>query len=81
MKIKNLIEVRKANLIFLNDMSDMIKKRKLPFIYINPADLIRKDGDLSLEIINLQQEKTAMMKKKELNVKGDSWNIRPNLNY
>ena len=68
-KIKKLIEVRKANLIFLNDMSDMIKKRKLPFININPADLVRKDGDLSLEIINLQQAKTDMMKKKELNVK------------
>jgi hypothetical protein len=68
-KIKNLIEARKANLIFLNDLSDVIKKRKSPFVNINPADLIRKDGDLSLEIINLQREKRAMMKAKELNVK------------
>jgi capsular polysaccharide biosynthesis protein len=68
-RIKNLIEARKANLIFLNDLSDVIKKRKSPFVNINPADLIRKDGDLSLEIMNLQQEKTAMMKAKELNVK------------
>ena len=68
-KIKKLIEVRKANLIFLNDMSDMIKKRQMSFININPADLVRKDGDLSLEIMNLQQAKTDMMKKKELNVK------------
>jgi hypothetical protein len=67
-KIKNLIEVKKANLIFLNDMSDAIKKRKSPFVNFNPADLIRKDGDLSLEIMNLQQEKTAMMKAKELNI-------------
>jgi hypothetical protein len=68
-KIKKLIEVRKANLNFLNDMADMIKKRQMSFININPADLIRKDADLSLEIINLQQAKTDMMKKKELNVK------------
>jgi hypothetical protein len=67
-KIKKLIEVRKANLIFLNDMSDMIKKRKITVININPADLVRKDGDLSLEIINFQQVKKDMMKKKELNV-------------
>jgi hypothetical protein len=66
LKIKYLIEVRKANLIFLNDLSDVIKKRKSSFVNINPADLIRKDGDLSLEIMNLQQEKTAMMKAKEL---------------
>jgi hypothetical protein len=49
-------------------MSDAIKKRKSPFVNFNPADLIRKDGDLSLEIMNLQQEKTAMMKAKELNI-------------
>jgi hypothetical protein len=67
-KIKNCIEAKKVNLILLNDMLDMIKKRKLPFIYTNPADLVKKDGDLSLEIINLQQAKTDMMKKKELNV-------------
>ncbi len=32
-KIKKLIEARKANAIFLNDMSDMIEKRKLTSIY------------------------------------------------
>jgi len=69
LKIKKLIEARKANLIFLNDMSDMIKKRKLPYITFNPADLVRKDVDLSLEIINLQQVKKDMIKKKKLNVK------------
>jgi hypothetical protein len=69
LKIKNLNEVRKANLIFLNQMTDMMKKRQLQFININPADLIMKDGDLSLEIINLQHSKTELMKKKELNVK------------
>jgi len=53
-KIKNLTEVKKENLIFLNQITDMIKKRKL-FININPADLIRKDGDLSIEIANLQK--------------------------
>ena len=53
-KIKNLIEVKKANLIFLNDLTDAIKKRQITFVNINPADLIKKDGDLSLEIMNLQ---------------------------
>jgi hypothetical protein len=69
LKIQKLIEVREANLIFLNDMTDMIKKRKLTFININPADLVNMDGDLSLEIINLQQAKSDMLKKKELNIK------------
>ena len=45
------------------------QKRKLTIVNFNPSDLIRKDGDLSLEIINLQQEKTDMIKKKELNIK------------
>lgn len=68
-KIKKLVEVKEANLIFLNDVLDMIKKKKLPVININPADLVKKDGDLALEIIHLQQAKTDMIKKKELNIK------------
>ena len=68
-KIKNLIEARKVNLIFLNDISDMIKKRKLTIVNFNPSDLVRKDGDLSLEIKNLEQVKSDVMKTKELNVK------------
>ena len=74
-KIKNLIEVRKENLIFLNDVSNSIKKRKLPGI--NPADLVRKDGDLSLEIISLQQAKTDIMKKRELSVKVNAGILGP----
>jgi len=62
-KIKKLIEVRKANLIFLNQITDMIKKGQLSIVNINPADIIRKDADLSLEIMNLQQAKTDMMRK------------------
>jgi len=54
MKINNLFEVRKANLIFLNQINNMIKKRQLSFISINPADLIKRDTDLVLEIMNLQ---------------------------
>jgi len=69
LKIKKLIEVKKANLIFLNDMSDMIKKGKLTIVNINPADLIRKDGEISLEIKNLEQVKADAIKKKELKVK------------
>jgi hypothetical protein len=68
-KIKKLIEVRKVNLIFLKDISDMIKKRKLTIVNFNPSDLVRKDGDLSLEIKNLEQVKSDVMKTKELNVK------------
>jgi hypothetical protein len=69
LKIKKLIEAKQANLVFLNDMTDMIKKRKLTIVYFNPADLVRKDGDLSLEIMNLQDAKKEIMKKKALNVK------------
>jgi hypothetical protein len=53
-KIKKLIEVKKANLVFLNDLLDMIKKRQLMAISINPADLVKRDSELSLEIKNLQ---------------------------
>ena len=70
-KIKKIKEAREANLIFLNDMSDMIKKRKITIVNFNPADLVRKDGDLSLEIKNLEQAKADALKKKELNVKVD----------
>jgi len=68
-RIKNLTEVKKENLIFLNYISDMIKKRKLSLINFNPADLLRKDGELSIEIIHLQQQKKDRVKKKEFNVK------------
>ncbi len=68
-KIKKLKEAREANLIFLNDLSDMIKKRKITIVNFNPADLVRKDGDLLLEIKNLEQAKSDAIKKKELNVK------------
>jgi hypothetical protein len=54
-KIKRLIEAKKANLVFLNQITDMMKKRQITFISINPADLISKDIDLSLEILNLQK--------------------------
>ena len=76
-KIKKLIEVRKANITYINDMSDMIKKRKQPLITTNPADLIRKDGDLSLEIISLQQAKIDMIKNEELNVKVNAGRLGP----
>ncbi|PKN76955.1 MAG: hypothetical protein CVU52_02570 [Deltaproteobacteria bacterium HGW-Deltaproteobacteria-10] len=68
-KIKKLVEVKNANLTFLNDMSDMIKKRKLPVVNINPADLIEKDAKISLEIKNLEQVRSDAIKKKESNVK------------
>lgn len=42
-KIKKIKEAREANLIFLNELSDMIKKRKITIVNFNPADLVRKD--------------------------------------
>ena len=69
-KMKNLIEAKKENLIFLDDITDMMKKRKISSIIINPADLIKKDGDLSSEIMTLQKVQTDMMMKKKLKVIG-----------
>lgn len=56
LRLKGLVEARKANLIFLDQITDMMKRRKLS-VDFNPADLIKKDADLSVEIINLQREK------------------------
>jgi hypothetical protein len=55
LKMKHLIEAKKENLIFLDQITDMMKKRQISFISVNPADLIKKDADLSLEIMNLQK--------------------------
>ncbi len=57
LRIKKLLEAKKANLNFLNYVNDMIKTRQISFVAINPADLILKDYNLSLEITNLQQVK------------------------
>jgi hypothetical protein len=54
-KIKMLMEARKANLIFLSQTTDMIKKNQLGAINFNPADLIKKDADLFIEIMNFQR--------------------------
>lgn len=76
-KIEKIIEARKANLVFLSSMSDMIKERKLTVININPADLVRKDGDLLLEIRNLGLIKSNALKTKELNVKVTAGTLGP----
>jgi hypothetical protein len=60
MQLEWLLEAKKANLIYLDQITEMIKKRKMPLAVINPADLIKKDADLSLEIMNLQQEREIM---------------------
>ncbi len=68
LKIQKLKEAKKANLIFLSQVTDMMKKKQLSFVnIINPADLIKKDAELSLEIMNLQLAKTDMVKKQKLN--------------
>jgi hypothetical protein len=57
LKIKKLIEAKKANHVFLNQITDMMKKRQLSVININPAEIVEKDVNLSLEIMNLQKAK------------------------
>ncbi len=69
-KIKKLMEAKEANQIFLNQITNIMKKRKQPLvvftvnqanvIMINPADLIKKDADLSLEIMNLRNVKMTV---------------------
>jgi|GEM_PF-3368802 len=55
LKINKLIEAKKVNLLFLNQITDMMKKRQITVISINPSDLINKDATLSLEIMTLQR--------------------------
>ncbi|MBU2055196.1 MAG: hypothetical protein KKC25_09505 [Proteobacteria bacterium] len=76
-QIKRLIETMKANLVFLNQITEMMKKRQMPFVSVNPADLIKKDIDLSLEIMRLQRAKTDMMMKKAQNVKVTAGTLGP----
>ncbi len=66
LKLNKLIEAKKANLVFFNQITNMIKNRQLSFININPADLIKKDIDLTLEIMDIQQAKTNIKKKQPL---------------
>jgi capsular polysaccharide biosynthesis protein len=62
-KIEKLVEAKKANLIFLNQITEMMSKRQISIPYYNPSDLIIKDAALSLEAENLRQAKEGMMKK------------------
>lgn len=55
---KNLIEAKKANLIFLNQTTDMMNNQRITF-YCNPADLIKKDAEMSSIIMNLQSIKVT----------------------
>lgn len=57
LKLEKLIEAKKKNQVFLAQMTDMMKTEKVLFVNINPADLIMKDADLSLEIMHLQNTK------------------------
>jgi len=68
LKIRQLTEVKEANAIFLNQVTDMMKKRQISFININPSDLVRKDADLSLEIETIKQTKQNMIENKEFKV-------------
>ncbi len=58
LKKERLIEAKKANLIFLTQITDMMNKKKQ--VLFNPADLIKKDTDLTEEITNLQNKKATV---------------------
>jgi hypothetical protein len=58
----NLIEAKKANLFFLNRITDLIKKGQLSVVNFNPADLIENDAYLSLQIKNLQMGEVVLWK-------------------
>ncbi len=60
LKLNKLIEAKETNNIFLNYMKDIMKKRQLSFISVNPAYIIQKDVDLSLEVMNLQRVKATV---------------------
>jgi capsular polysaccharide biosynthesis protein len=62
LKLENLIEAKKANLFFLNQITNMIKKGQVSVVNVNPSDLIEKDANLSLQIKNLQMRKVAVGK-------------------
>lgn len=62
-KIKKMKEMKKANLVFLDQITDMMKKRQLTALLVNPADLIELDADLSKEIKFLEQSKSTMPEK------------------
>jgi len=66
LQIAALVEAKKANLLFLGHINAMMRKGNLPSISINPADLIKKDADLSLEIMNLQRAKAKEEEKGSL---------------
>lgn len=62
LKIKSLIEARKANRVTLGQITEMMEKKQITIINITPADLINKDTELHLQIKNLQAAKVAVGK-------------------
>jgi hypothetical protein len=65
-RIQKLKEAQKANLIFLHHVTNRMKKQELVLADINPADIIKKDADISLEISNLEQTMSDLLQNKEL---------------
>jgi len=63
-----LTNMKKENLIFLDQVKAMIKDKRLSVLSYNPADLIRKDADLSIEINKLQQAKRDATVKQAVNI-------------
>ena len=60
LKEKTLREAKAANLLFLKQITDkMISNDNISFIGHNPADLIKKDGELSSALMELQRIKAT----------------------
>jgi Fe-S-cluster formation regulator IscX/YfhJ len=57
LQLQGLIEAKKANLFFYHQITNLMNTKKI--IGINPADLITKDADLAVQIMNLQSEKAT----------------------
>jgi hypothetical protein len=61
-KLESVTEAKKANLFFLNQITDMMKKGQISVVNVNPSDLIENDAYLSLQIKNLQMGKVVLWK-------------------
>jgi hypothetical protein len=61
-KLESITEAKKANLFFLNQITDMMKKGQISVVNVNPSDLIENDAYLSLQIKNLQMGKVVLWK-------------------
>lgn len=74
-KLIQLEEMKKANLMFLSELMDMIKERQAVNIQLNPTELIKRTYDLSFEINDLQRAKKEMIMKIGSNIMAGKMNL------